>query len=82
MDNFDPYNVLLSIATNIPVLLMTAFVNGCYFSIVQKKSNKVHPSIIKCASRGSGGRIKASCSESMRFCKKNIHIYSVINSNL
>ncbi len=26
MDNIDPYNVLLSIATNIPVLLMTAFV--------------------------------------------------------
>ncbi len=26
MDNFDPYNVLLSIAANIPVLLMTAFV--------------------------------------------------------
>ncbi len=26
MDNFEPYNVLLSIATNIPVLLMTAFV--------------------------------------------------------
>ncbi len=26
MGNFDPYNVLLSIATNIPVLLMTAFV--------------------------------------------------------
>ncbi len=26
MNNFDPYNVLLSIATNIPVLLMTAFV--------------------------------------------------------
>ncbi len=26
MDNFDSYNVLLSIATNIPVLLMTAFV--------------------------------------------------------
>ncbi len=25
-DNFDSYNVLLSIATNIPVLLMTAFV--------------------------------------------------------
>ncbi len=24
--NFEPYNVLLSIATNIPVLLMTAFV--------------------------------------------------------
>ncbi len=25
-NNFDPYNVLLSIATNIPVLLVTAFV--------------------------------------------------------
>ncbi len=25
-NNFDPYNVLLAIATNIPVLLMTAFV--------------------------------------------------------
>ncbi len=25
-DNFDTYNVLLAIATNIPVLLMTAFV--------------------------------------------------------
>ncbi len=24
--NFDPYNILLAIATNIPVLLMTAFV--------------------------------------------------------
>ncbi len=26
MVNFDPYNVLLAIATNIPVLLMTGFV--------------------------------------------------------
>ncbi len=26
MDNSDPYNVLLAIATNIPVLLMTGFV--------------------------------------------------------
>ncbi len=26
MDNFEPYNVLLAITTNIPVLLMTAFV--------------------------------------------------------
>ncbi len=26
MDNVDPYNVLLAIATNIPVLLMTGFV--------------------------------------------------------
>ncbi len=26
MYNFDPYNILLTIATNIPVLFMTAFV--------------------------------------------------------
>ncbi len=26
MDNFDPYNVFLAIATNIPVRLMTGFV--------------------------------------------------------
>ncbi len=26
MDNFDPYNVLLAVATNIPVLLMIEFV--------------------------------------------------------
>ncbi len=26
IDNFDPYNVLLAIATNIPMLLMTGFV--------------------------------------------------------
>ncbi len=26
IDNFDPYNVFLAIATNIPVLLMTGFV--------------------------------------------------------
>ncbi len=26
INNFDPYNVLLAIATNIPLLLMTAFV--------------------------------------------------------
>ncbi len=33
MDNFDPYNVLLAIATNIPVLLMTVFVlQGMLFS--------------------------------------------------
>jgi len=27
-DNFDPYNVLLAIATNIPVLLMTFVLQG------------------------------------------------------
>ncbi len=26
MDNFDPYNVFLAIATNLPVLIMTGFV--------------------------------------------------------
>ncbi len=36
MYNFDPYNVLLSIATNIPVLLMTAFVLQGHISV--KKS--------------------------------------------
>ncbi len=35
MYNFDPYNVLLAISTNIPVLLMTAFVlQGHIFSIL------------------------------------------------
>ncbi len=34
INNFDPYNVLLSIATNIPVLLMTAFV-GSHMQINQ-----------------------------------------------
>ncbi len=29
MYHFDPYNVLLAIATNIPVLLMTACVTRC-----------------------------------------------------
>ncbi len=39
MDNFDPYNVLLSIATNIPVLLMTAFVlQGHIYDPIQKPS--------------------------------------------
>ncbi len=32
MYNFDPYNVLLSIATNIPVLLMTDFVLQSHIS--------------------------------------------------
>ncbi len=37
MYNFDSYNVLLVIATNIPVLLMTAFVlQGHIYTAVQK----------------------------------------------
>ncbi len=38
MYNFDPYNVLLAIATNIPVLLMTAFVlQGHIFDLKKRK---------------------------------------------
>ncbi len=48
--------------------------SGCFLSTVQKTWNKACTSVIKHASHGSGGWIKASCSESMRFCKKNIHI--------
>ncbi len=35
MYNFVPYNVLLSIATNIAVLLMTAFVLHIYFVMIR-----------------------------------------------
>ncbi len=45
MYNFDPYNVLLSIATNIPVLLMTAFVLQAH--ICQEKNCKINPKIKK-----------------------------------
>ncbi len=37
MDNFDPYNVLLSIATNIAVLLMTASVLQGHILYIQLK---------------------------------------------
>ncbi len=53
-------------------------VSECLFSTVQKTWNKVRASIIKRASHGSGVWIKASCSESMRFRKINIHISNVI----
>ncbi len=36
----------------------------------------------KHASHGSGGWIKASCCKSLPFCKKNIHIWNVINTSL
>ncbi len=38
MYNFDSYNVLLSIATNIPVLLMTAFVLQGHMSKILNKN--------------------------------------------
>ncbi len=39
IDNFDPYNVLLAIATNIPVLLMTAFVLQGHISTYSTNPN-------------------------------------------
>ncbi len=44
--------------------------------------NKVRTSIIKRALHGSGASLKASCSKSMHFLKKNIHISNVINTFL
>ncbi len=49
---------------------------------IRIKKKLMQRAIIKCASHGSGGLIKASCSEFMRFCKKNIHISNVINTFL
>ncbi len=40
MDNFDPYNALLSIATNIPVLLMTAFVLQRHICVLLVHANR------------------------------------------
>ncbi len=44
MDNFDPYNVFLAIATNIPVLLMTGFVvrgKKCLYFYIQLTSSSL-----------------------------------------
>ncbi len=56
--------------------------SGRVFLFNHKMSNKVRTSIIKRASHSSGAWIKASCSESICFCKKNIHISNVINTFL
>ncbi len=40
MYNFDPYNVLLAIATNIPVLLMTAYMHILYIYIYDHRAQK------------------------------------------
>ncbi len=45
MYNFDPYNVLLSISTDIAVLLMTASVlqgHLCFYYFKKKKDIKTH----------------------------------------
>ncbi len=51
MYNFDPCNLLLSIATNIPVLLMTAFVLQGHKYENTKKWNIIHAplSVINCS---------------------------------
>ncbi len=47
-DNFDPYNVLLSIATNIPVLLMTASVlQGHSYAIVHQTCSSVLGALLR-----------------------------------
>ncbi len=46
IDNFDPYNVLLAIATNIPVLLMTAFVLQGHISKYITKNNGIRLKLI------------------------------------
>ncbi len=76
----NPIGVILNIV--LALLCSIIAVGGCFCTTVQETLNKAHASIIKCASHGSGAWIKASCSESMRFCKKNIHISNVINSFL
>ncbi len=76
----NPIGVILKMI--LALLSSIIAVNGCFCYTVQNTSNKVHESIIKCASCGSGVWIKASCSESMRFCKKNVHISNVINTSL
>ncbi len=74
----NPIRVILKIVLAPPSLTMG--ISRCFLSTVQKTWNKVHASVIKHASHGSGEWIKASCSESMHFCKTNIYISKVINN--
>ncbi len=76
----NPIRVILKIV--LALLSSIIAVGGCFCSTVQNTSNKARASIIKHVSHGSGGWIKASCSESMHFCKKNIHISNVIKTFL
>ncbi len=48
-DNFDPYNVLLAIAINIAVLLMTAFVLQGHILIPYSALAFLHPLILHIA---------------------------------
>ncbi len=74
----NPIGVILKIVLAIPSIIIA--VGGCFCWTVHKTSNKARTSIIKHASHVFGGWINASCSESMCFCKKNIHISNVINT--
>ncbi len=61
-----------------PILSMG--INGCLLDPVQKMWKKYLASVIKHPAHGSGGWIKALCSEAMRFWKINIHISNIINT--
>ncbi len=76
----NPIRVILKIV--LALLSSIIAVSGCFCTTVQETLNKVCASIIKRPSHSSGVCIKASCSESMRFSKKNIHISNVINTFL
>ncbi len=81
----NPIWVIWKIPLSLPRVIIA--VGGCFCSTAQKTSNKVCASIIKRASHGSGAWINlealfASCSKSLCFCKRNIHISNVINAYL
>ncbi len=72
----NPIGVILKIVLGPPSLSME-WASVCRQQF-RRLWNKTHASVIKCPSHGFGGWIKGSCTESMRFCEKNIHISSVI----
>ncbi len=76
----NPIRVILKIILAIPSVIIA--VGRCFCSTVQNTLNKARASIVKHASHRSGVWILASCSESMHFLKKNIHISNVINTFL
>ncbi len=81
----NPIGVILKIV--LALLCVIIAVGGCFCLTAQKTSNKVCASIIKRASHSSGAWINlealfASCSKSLCFCKRNIHISNVINTFL
>ncbi len=61
----NPIRVILK--SVLALLSVTMRISRCFLSTVQKTWNKARASVIKHASHGSGGWIKASCSKSMCF---------------